>query len=42
MTGAFAWLGPTEAAARLVSGLAAVAVAVLTGLIGTRLGRSWP
>lgn len=38
MTGAFAWLGPTEAAARLVSGLAAVAVAVLTGLIGARLG----
>lgn len=38
MAGAFAWLGPTETAARLVSGLAAVAVAVLTGLIGTRLG----
>ncbi|HTI52648.1 MAG TPA: glycosyltransferase family 39 protein, partial [Verrucomicrobiae bacterium] len=38
MTGAFVWLGPTEIAARLVSGLAAVAVAVLTGLIGTRLG----
>ena len=37
MAGAFAWLGPTESAARLVSGLAAVAVAVITGLIGTRL-----
>ena len=37
MTGAFAWLGPTETAARLVSGLSAVAVAVLTALIGTRL-----
>jgi 4-amino-4-deoxy-L-arabinose transferase-like glycosyltransferase len=37
MAGAFAWLGPTESAARLVSGLAAVAVAVITVLIGTRL-----
>ena len=37
MAGAFAWLGPTESAARLVSGLSAVAVAVLTVLIGTRL-----
>jgi 4-amino-4-deoxy-L-arabinose transferase-like glycosyltransferase len=37
MAGAFAWLGPTESAARLVSALAAVAVAVLTALIGTRL-----
>ena len=37
MAGAFAWLGPTETAARLVSGLSAVAVAVLTALIGTRL-----
>jgi 4-amino-4-deoxy-L-arabinose transferase-like glycosyltransferase len=34
---AFAWLGPTEMAARLPSALAAVAVAVLTALIGTRL-----
>ncbi|HZP36767.1 MAG TPA: glycosyltransferase family 39 protein [Methylomirabilota bacterium] len=34
---AFAWLGPTETAARMVSGLSAVAVAVLTALIGTRL-----
>ena len=34
---AFAWLGPTEGAARLVSALAAVTVAVLTALIGTRL-----
>ncbi len=33
----FAWLGPTETAARLISGLSAVAVAVLTTLIGTRL-----
>ena len=38
MTGAFAWLGPTETAARMVSGLSAVAVAVLTALIGTRVG----
>jgi Dolichyl-phosphate-mannose-protein mannosyltransferase len=39
LTGAaFAWLGPTEAAARLCSALAAVAVAVLTALIGARLG----
>jgi hypothetical protein len=37
MAGAFAWLGPTEAAARLVSALAAVVVAVVTALIGTRL-----
>jgi len=37
MAGAFAWLGPTESAARLVSGLSAVAVAVITVLIGTRL-----
>ena len=37
MAGAFAWLGPTETAARLVSALATVAVAVLTALIGTRL-----
>jgi 4-amino-4-deoxy-L-arabinose transferase-like glycosyltransferase len=37
MAGAFAWLGPTETAARLVSALAAVAVAVLTALIGSRL-----
>jgi len=37
MAGAFAWLGPTETAARLVSALSAVAVAVLTALIGTRL-----
>jgi 4-amino-4-deoxy-L-arabinose transferase-like glycosyltransferase len=36
--GAMAWLGPTETAARLVSALSAVAVAVLTALIGTRLG----
>ncbi|HYB40247.1 MAG TPA: glycosyltransferase family 39 protein, partial [Candidatus Methylomirabilis sp.] len=36
--GAMAWLGPTEAAARLVSSLSVVAVAVLTALIGTRLG----
>jgi 4-amino-4-deoxy-L-arabinose transferase-like glycosyltransferase len=33
----FAWLGPTETAARLWSALAAIAVAVLTALIGTRL-----
>jgi 4-amino-4-deoxy-L-arabinose transferase-like glycosyltransferase len=38
MAGSLAWLGPTETAARLVSGLATVAVAALTGLIGTRLG----
>jgi hypothetical protein len=38
MAGAFAWLGPTESAARLVSAGAAVAVAVLTALIGMRLG----
>lgn len=37
MAAAFAWLGPTEIAARLPSALAAVAVAVLTALIGTRL-----
>jgi len=37
MAGAFAWLGPTETAARLVSALSAVAVAVLTALIGSRL-----
>jgi 4-amino-4-deoxy-L-arabinose transferase-like glycosyltransferase len=37
MAAAFAWLGPTETAARLVSALAAVLVAVLTALIGTRL-----
>ena len=37
MAGAFAWLGPTETAARLWSALAAVAVAVLTALIGARL-----
>ena len=37
MAGAFAWLGPTEAAARLPSALAAVGVAVLTALIGARL-----
>jgi 4-amino-4-deoxy-L-arabinose transferase-like glycosyltransferase len=37
MAGAFAWLGPTETAARLVSTLSAVAVAVLTALIGARL-----
>ena len=37
MAGAFAWLGPTETAARLVSALATVAVAVLTALIGRRL-----
>ncbi|HTG11287.1 MAG TPA: glycosyltransferase family 39 protein, partial [Candidatus Eisenbacteria bacterium] len=37
MAGAFAWLGPTETAARLVSALSAVAVAVLTALIGGRL-----
>jgi 4-amino-4-deoxy-L-arabinose transferase-like glycosyltransferase len=37
MAGAFGWLGPTETAARLVSALATVAVAVLTALIGTRL-----
>jgi 4-amino-4-deoxy-L-arabinose transferase-like glycosyltransferase len=35
--GAFAWLGPTETAARLCSALAAVGLAVLTALIGTRL-----
>jgi len=34
---AFAWLGPTEMAARLPSAIAAVAVAVLTALIGARL-----
>ncbi|HEY7435893.1 MAG TPA: glycosyltransferase family 39 protein [Methylomirabilota bacterium] len=37
MAGAFHWLGPTETAARLPSALAAVAVAVLTALIGARL-----
>jgi 4-amino-4-deoxy-L-arabinose transferase-like glycosyltransferase len=37
MSGAFAWLGPTETAARLWSALAAVAVAALTALIGARL-----
>jgi 4-amino-4-deoxy-L-arabinose transferase-like glycosyltransferase len=37
MMTAFAWLGPTETAARLISGLSAVAVAVLTALIGARL-----
>lgn len=37
MSAAFAWLGPTEMAARLWSALAAVAVAALTALIGTRL-----
>jgi len=37
MAGAFAWLGPTETAARLVSAPSAVAVAVLTALIGSRL-----
>ncbi len=37
MSGAFVWLGPTEAAARLWSALAAVAVAALTSLIGARL-----
>lgn len=37
MAGTFAWLGPTETAARLVPALATVAVAVLTALIGTRL-----
>jgi hypothetical protein len=38
MATVFAWLGPTETAARLWSALAAVAVAVLTALIGARLG----
>jgi 4-amino-4-deoxy-L-arabinose transferase-like glycosyltransferase len=38
MAGSFAWLGPTETAARLWSALAAIGVAVLTALIGTRLG----
>jgi 4-amino-4-deoxy-L-arabinose transferase-like glycosyltransferase len=37
MSGAFAWLGPTEIAARLASALAAVTVATLTALIGARL-----
>jgi 4-amino-4-deoxy-L-arabinose transferase-like glycosyltransferase len=37
MSGAFAWLGPTETAARLWSALAAMAVAALTALIGARL-----
>ena len=37
MSASFAWLGPGEAAARLWSALAAIAVAVLTVLIGTRL-----
>ncbi len=37
MAGAFAWLGPSETAARLVSGVSAVAVAVLTALIGARI-----
>jgi len=37
MSGAFAWLGPSELAARLCSALAAVAVAALTALIGARL-----
>ncbi len=38
MAGAFAWLGPTETAARLVSALSTVAVAVLTALIGIAPG----
>ncbi len=38
MAGVFTWLGPTETAARLVSAVAAVAVATLTALIGARLG----
>ena len=37
MAAAFAWLGPTEVAARLWSAMAAVAVAALTALIGVRL-----
>jgi 4-amino-4-deoxy-L-arabinose transferase-like glycosyltransferase len=37
MAGAFAWLGPTETAARLVSALSTVGVAVLTALVGARL-----
>jgi 4-amino-4-deoxy-L-arabinose transferase-like glycosyltransferase len=38
MASVFTWLGPTETAARLVSALSAVAVAVLTALIGARIG----
>lgn len=38
MSGVFAWLGPTETAARLCSALAAVTVAALTARIGVRLG----
>src|SRR5260370_6377528 len=37
MAGGFGWRGPTESAARLVWGLAAVAGAVIPGRIGTRL-----
>ena len=37
MSGAFAWLGPTETAARLWPALSAVALAMVTALIGTRL-----
>lgn len=38
MSAVFAWLGPTETAARLCSALAAVTVAALTARIGARLG----